>query len=88
MGWPSINHSFLSPSGKMSKRAHKKYLDRFTKELFPNGLPRALPKQPSEKDRLLAQAKQLRELAERGMCTRKYTKRAEELEEQALNESG
>ena len=37
-------------------------------------------KQPGEKERLLRQAKELRELAARGMKPRAYKKKAEELE--------
>ena len=89
MGWPSIDHSLLSNTGRMSKRARKAALKReferlFPKDLFPNGIPiHQLPTQPTDKERLLEQAKQLRELAERGMCVHKYTKEAERLEAQA-----
>jgi len=84
--WQSIDHSFLSPSGKMSKRARKAYLDRFVKELFPEGMREAIKprcKQPTEKERLLAHAKLLRGLADSGMNSKKYYREAEKLEREA-----
>jgi hypothetical protein len=84
MSWPSIDHSFLSPSGKISKRARKAYMDKFTKELFPDGLIlKGQCKQPTKKEKLLRQAKMLRELADRGMSVKKYNKEADKLEKQA-----
>lgn len=84
---PTIDHGFLSPSGKMSKRAREQYLKRlgselFPKELFPHGL-KGEQKQPTEKENLLAHAKRLRDLANSGMNTRKYNKLAMEAEEKA-----
>lgn len=35
--WPSIDHSLLSPSGKMSKRARRAAMDREREKLFPPG---------------------------------------------------
>jgi hypothetical protein len=82
--WPSIDHSFLSPSGKISKKSRDKYLKQFAKELFPKEMfPNGLQgecRQPSEKERLLSQAKRLRDLANNGMCVRKYNKEADRLE--------
>lgn len=82
--WPSIDHSFLSPSGRMSKRARETYLKKFARELFP---PEMFPngfkgecKQPTEKERMLSQAKRLRDLANSGMSVRKYNKEADRLE--------
>ena len=69
-----------SPSGKMSKRARKAANKRLQAALFPDGLPYPSCAQPSIRDRLLAEAKHLRELADRGMRPRAYRKRAAELE--------
>jgi hypothetical protein len=88
MNRPSIDHSFLSPSGKRSKRASKQYMDKFAKELFPEGMDFALKatvKQPTEKERLLNQAKTLQDLADAGMNTQKYTKEAAKLRFRAFN---
>jgi 5'-deoxynucleotidase YfbR-like HD superfamily hydrolase len=84
--WPSIDHSFLSPSGHISKRSKKIYMDKFIKELFPEGMKEAIKpkiKQPTEKERMLMQAKRLQDLADAGMSARKYTKEAAKLRAQA-----
>lgn len=84
--WPSIDHSFLSPSGHMSKRSREAYLKRLSAELFTPEI-RAFMKercpQPTEKESLLNQAKRLRDLANSGMNTRKYNREADKLEAQA-----
>lgn len=73
-----------SPSGRMSKRARKAAEKRLSLALFgPNGIPKKLPPQPSEAERLLRQAKTLREVAARGMKTRAYNKEADRLEKLA-----
>lgn len=82
--WPSINHSLLSPSGKVSKKHEKKAKEDVRKMLFgDNGLQIPLPDQPSEAQALLNQAKELRELAKRGMKPKAYIKKAKELEARA-----
>jgi hypothetical protein len=74
-----------SPSGRMSKRARKAAEDRLRQSLFGDSsctredIQGTAP-QPSERNKLLAQAGRLRELASRGMCVRKYTKEADRLE--------
>jgi hypothetical protein len=76
-----------SLSGRMSKRAQKAARARLSLALFgPGGLP--VPKGPevAEKERLLQQAWELRELAARGMCRVKYRKEAERLEKLAAEE--
>jgi len=79
--WPSIDHSLLSPSGKMSKRARKAALEREAIKLFDGiNLNPPIP-QPSEKTRLLRQAALLRDLAARGMKPRAYNKEAQRLED-------
>jgi len=80
---PSIDHGFLSPSGRMSSRARKAALERIRKGLFPDGLPHPTAKQPSRKEMLLRRAKELRELAARGMSPRKFNREAEKLETEA-----
>jgi hypothetical protein len=78
---PSIDHSILSPSGHVSKRTRDAALARETSRLFPEGL--AAPKfvdTRTDRERLLHQAKELRELAARGMHPRKYAKEAARLE--------
>ena len=88
MSWPTVDHSILSPSGRISKAARKRALARETARLFaewgghmpgPRG-----PKQPSEKEKVLNQARRLRELAGRGMSRRKYAKEADRLEALAV----
>lgn len=88
----AIDHGLLSPSGHMSKRARKAALARETRKLFPEGFNAAvapqLPEQPSERERLLRQATELRELAARGMHKRSYLKKALELEALAEADCG
>ena len=87
MTWPCIDHSILSPSGRVSKRARKAALERTRKELFgPNGLARPSCPQPTKREQLLRQAQNLRALAARGMSTRAFNREAERLEAQAKGE--
>jgi hypothetical protein len=76
-----------SPSGRTSKRAKKAAADRLALALFGANATRddftGTQQQPTEKERLLAQAGRLRDLAARGMSTRKFTKEAARLEAQA-----
>lgn len=62
-------------------------IDELGKKLWPNGCTRediyGPDIQPTEKERLLTQAKRLRDLADKGMATRKYTKEADRLEKLA-----
>lgn len=70
-----------SPSGRMSTRARAAAQQRLGRALFgPGGLQREPTPQPSERDRLLAQAARLRDLAARGMKPRAYSKEAARLE--------
>ena len=88
MSWPSIDHSFISPNGRISDRARKEYMKRFTKELFgEEGMPAPTCRQPSKKESYLRQARELRDLAARGMKPRAYIKQAEMLEELARKEA-
>ena len=81
--WPSVDHSLLSPSGKMSKIAKERAQKRLLKELFPEGLEPPTCRQPTEKEYLLRKASELRELANRGFKPRAYLKEAIRLEELA-----
>ena len=85
---PSIDHTLLSPSGRCSNRARDAAMKREAAKLFPPGFwdkpaptPEELAKQKA--DMLLRTAKTLRDLAARGMNSRKYTREAAKLEEQA-----
>ena len=86
--WPTIDHSLLSPSGRMSKRARSAAMKREAARLFPPGYWDPPPQSAGDKAAaqaavLLRTAAQLRELAARGMQPRKYVKAAERLERQA-----
>lgn len=74
-----------SPNGSMSKRAKKAAQERLGKALFGDGpcFKGEPTPQPGARERLLEQAKRLRELAARGMKRRAYTKAAERLEAEA-----
>lgn len=80
---PSIDHSLLSPSGNMSKAARKRTILREASRLFEGVNISPKIEQPTEREYLLRQASQLREVAARGMKPRAYLKRALELEAQA-----
>ena len=70
-----------SPSGRMSKRARKAAEDRLGRALFGEaGLQSEPTPQPTERDRMLAQAVRLRDLAARGMNRRAYNREADRLE--------
>jgi len=81
--WPSVNHSYLSPSGKVSKRARQAAQERTRRELLGDGLAFPACQQPTEAERLRRQAAQLRTLADRGMKPRAYRRKADELERMA-----
>lgn len=80
----SIDQGILSPSGSVSAASRSKALERVSKELFGDGgLAAPTTQQPSNVEVLLRQAKELRDLAARGMKPRAYLKKAEELERMA-----
>lgn len=85
---PTIDHGTLSPSGRVSKRARAKALERTRLELFgPDGLARPTPPdQPSDAESYLRRARELRELAARGMKPRAFVREAERLEAMARAE--
>ena len=81
--WPSIDHSILSPSGRVSKRARKAALEREAKILFAGiDLNPPIP-QPTKAEALRRQANQLLELAARGMKPIAYKRLAAKLIKQA-----
>jgi hypothetical protein len=85
---PSIDHTLLSPSGKVSKRARKAMLAREAARLFPPGTFSQPEKTEAEKlteraNTLNQSAARLRELAARGMKPRAYLKAAERMESEA-----
>ena len=81
---PAIDHSLLSPSGRISKRARTAAMKLETARLFAGfGDLKGTNPQPSEKVRLLRTAANLRDLAGRGMHPRKYLAEAQRLEAQA-----
>lgn len=83
MSWPSIDHGILGPSGHVSKRYEKQAKAEMRERLFPDGFPDPVLPSVSEREVLLRQARELRQLAARGMKPRAYLKRAEELERKA-----
>ena len=68
-----------SPSGSMSKRSKRFFVERLRRDLFGDGMKRSEPEQPTEIVRLRRQADELMGLAERGMKPRAYKKKANEL---------
>lgn len=72
-----------SPNGRMSKRARNAAQARLGEMLFGDYQPPRLPPQPSERERLLREAKQCRDLAARGMRPRAFIKQAEWCEKRA-----
>lgn len=75
--WPAIDHSLLSPSGHMSKRARKAADKREFERLFRGCSPLNPPvHQPLPRERDLRWAAELEALAERGMSPRKHRKAA------------
>lgn len=82
--------SISSPNGRVSKRAKDAAIDRLAVALFGTNSTRedftgGPTPQPSRAERLLAQAAQLRDLANRGMSTRKFNREADRLEAEAAH---
>jgi hypothetical protein len=85
---PSIDHTILSPSGRCSKRARDGAMKREAAKLFPPGFwdkPVPTPEEQAKNKAagLRLAANTLRDLAARGMNSRRYTREAAELEQQA-----
>ncbi|MFI5260831.1 MAG: hypothetical protein ACHQU0_03490 [Candidatus Paceibacteria bacterium] len=70
-------------AGRMSKRSRKAALKRLHDALFPEGFPVPVLTEVNDKDVLLRRAKELRDLASRGMRPRAHVKEASRLEEKA-----
>lgn len=87
MSHPSIDHSILSPSGRVSKRARKAALAREASRLFPPGTFDSTKTGDQLRREKIASlrrsAQELRQLAARGMGPRRHVKAAEALEAQA-----
>lgn len=78
---PSVDHSILSPSGRVSKASRARAIERAGRELFgEEGLQKPEVAQPTEREADLRKAKEFRDLAARGMSPRKYARLAGELE--------
>lgn len=76
-----IDHSILSPSGRVSRATQKRTLERARLELFgKRGLDFPRAKQESDKENMIRRAKELRELSSRGLKPRAYLKEAIRLE--------
>jgi hypothetical protein len=85
---PTIDHTVLSPSGRVSKRARAAAMAREAARLFPPGYWEEPAKNAVELARekaesLLRSAANLRRLAARGMSVRKFARAAERLEAEA-----
>lgn len=85
---PTIDHTLLSPSGRVSKRARTDAEKREVARLFPTGYWDVTEKSGAEKraDRAKAlryTANNLRIMASRGMSVRKFTRAAECMEAEA-----
>lgn len=73
-----------SPSGRMSKRSHKAAMKRLSIALFgPNGLQKEPLPQITKSEQLRNHVKMLRDLANSGMCVKKYNRIADLEEKEA-----
>ena len=89
---PSIDHSILSPSGRVSKRAREAAMKREAARLFPPGYwdrPEPTPEQiaterEAKRSQMLDYAKFLRHLADGGMRPRVHRREATRLEREAV----
>ena len=81
----SMAIEMTSPSGSISKRALKAAQKRLSLALWgEEGLQAPTCPQPTEYERLMREATNLRDLASRGMHPRSFVKQANELEARAL----
>jgi len=90
---PAIDHTILSPSGKVSRRAREQALRREHDRLFPPGFwtptePDEAKKRADRAATLRRSAQNLRDLAARGMSPRKFAREADSLEQEALDIEG
>jgi len=86
---PSTDHSILSPSGRVSKRARDAALTREVARLFPPGYwdepePTADEARKARIITLRRSASGLRALAAHGMSRRKFSLAADALEAEAI----
>lgn len=84
---PTIDHTLLSPNGRVSKRARAAMIARETARLFPPGwndepVDEAAVRANRAKS-LRGSAANLRALAAKGMSKRKFLREAERLEQEA-----
>lgn len=86
-----LDHSSISPSGRVSKRARKQAAARLSAQLWPDGCSKedicgkAPEPTPAENAEALRRyARTLRDLADKGVSPRKYLRKAEEMEVEAL----
>ena len=82
---PTIDHSMLSPSGHVSKRARKAAERIEHMRLFAGVELKGTAPQPTERERLLQHAARLRELADRGFRPKYHRKHAALAEAQAAS---
>lgn len=85
---PTIDHSVLSPNGRVSQRARKAALERTRTELFPPGFwdaPERTPQQLATERAVALRraATNLRDLAQRGMSPKRHLRAAIALETEA-----
>lgn len=80
---PAADHSLLSPSGRVSKRARAVALAREGARLFADVDWQPATAQPTEEQRLRDHAARLLDLAERGMSPRRFRKEAKQALERA-----
>ena len=77
---PGVDHSLISPNGRISKRSLEAAQERTRQALFGGGLAYPSCRQPSEREYYLRKASEFRDLAARGVNPRKHTKEAERME--------
>ena len=77
---PITDEGTLSPSGHVSKRYRRQCIERARRILFGAGLSWPQCPQETERERLLRSAAMLRDLAARGMGSRKHAREAARLE--------
>jgi hypothetical protein len=80
-----FDHGILSPSGRVSNRTRSATEARLRENVSVaiRALPSWAPPQPTRAESLRRQAAELRVLASRGMCVRKYPRLATAMEAEA-----
>lgn len=77
---PGVDHSLISPNGRMSKRSKVLAQERTRRALFGDGLAFPSCPQPSDKEYYLRKAAEFRDLAARGVQSRRHLREAERME--------